>query len=236
MEKTEKLYTDAGGRFFTKPEEIRKRLMGIKAFVFDWDGVFNNGQKSASGGSNFSEVDSMGVNLLRFAYYMHFGKLPLTLVISGEKNETAFYFSRREGFAYSFSKVAHKRKALDFLCEKEQIKPYEIAYFFDDVLDIPIAEVCGLRMQVNQGINPLFIEYCVKHQLVDYLSAAAGGSFAVREMTELLIGIYGNYNEVIAGRTGNSELYQKYISERKMVQPGFFTLKEEGIVKADDQI
>ena len=39
---------------------LARQLHGIRALVFDWDGVFNDGWKDAQGGSPFSEVDSMG--------------------------------------------------------------------------------------------------------------------------------------------------------------------------------
>jgi len=229
MEQVEKAYGQIDGRFINTSAEIKQRLSVIKAFIFDWDGVFNSGEKSSAAGSTFSEVDSMGVNLLRFSYFLKHGHLPVTLIISGESNDTAFYYSRREGFTYSFSKVAHKIKALEFLCKKENIEPSQVAYFFDDVLDIPIAEVCGLRMQVNQGTNPLFVNYCIDNNMVDYLTSAPGGRFAVREAAELLIGLNGNFNEVIKARTSNSESYQNYIALRRQVVPEFFTLLETGI-------
>lgn len=233
MTELENLYGVIGGRFITPAEEIQKKLQKIKAFVFDWDGVFNNGEKQSTGGSNFSEVDSMGQNLLRFSYHLQNKSLPLTAILSGEKNNTAFYFSERECFHYSFFKVPHKFAALEFLCEKEKLQPEEIAYFFDDVLDIPIAERCGLRMMVNQKANPLFAQYCIKNKLVDYLSASQGGAFAVRETTELLIGLNGNYDEVMTGRKNNSPEYQSYIQNRRKIKPDFYTLDGNVLVKVD---
>jgi len=230
MTELENLYGVLGGRFITPANEIKNKLQKIKAFVFDWDGVFNNGEKQSGGGSNFSEVDSMGQNLLRFSYYLKNDALPLTAVLSGEKNDTAFYFSERECLTYSLFKIPHKLAALEFLCEKEQLQPSEMAYFFDDVLDIPVAERCGLRLMINQKANPLFVNYCIKNGLVDYLSASAGGSFAVRETTELLIGLNGNFDEVVAGRKNNSEEYQAYIQKRRKVRPEFYTLSEDKIV------
>ncbi len=229
MDEIVKLYTSLGGRFISSPAEITRRLRGVKAFVFDWDGVFNGGYKSSSGGSNFSEVDSMGVNLLRFSYFRVHGELPLTLAISGETNKTAFYYSERENFNYSFYKVAHKIHALNFLCEQEKIDPSQVCYFFDDVLDIPIAEKCGLRVQINQQSNPLFADYCTRHKLVDYLTASHGGKFALREATELLIALGGEYDHVINARKNNSEPYRQYIAARKMVRTAYYTLAEEGI-------
>lgn len=229
MTELENLYGVLGGRFITPAPEIKRKLQHIKAFVFDWDGVFNNGEKQTGGGSLFSEVDSMGTNLLRFSYYLQHNTLPLTAIISGEKNNSAFFFSERECLHYSFFKISHKLRALEFLCEKEKIEPLQIAYFFDDVLDIPIAEQCGLRMLVNQKANPLFSNYCVKNKLVDYLSASAGGSFAVREMTELLIGLNGNYDDVLSARKNYSSDYQSYMQDRKKIKPDFYTLSENTI-------
>lgn len=236
MTELENLYGVIGGRFITSADEIKIKLEKIKAFVFDWDGVYNNGEKQSSGGSNFSEVDSMGQNLLRFSYFLKNKELPFAAIISGEKNDTAFYFSERECLNYSLFKVPHKFAALDLLCAKENLKPEEIAYFFDDVLDIPIAEVCGIRMMVNQKANPLFAQYCIKHKLVDYLSASAGGSFAVREMTELLIGLNGNYDDVMTGRKNNSAEYQSYITTRRKVKPDYFTLQGDKLVQVSSPL
>src|SRR6478609_5750430 len=100
MTDIENLYNFLGGRFITPISEIQSKMESIRAFVFDWDGVFNGGQKQSTGGSSFSEVDSMGTNLLRFSYFFRNGTMPVTAILSGEKNETAFYFSEREGFNY----------------------------------------------------------------------------------------------------------------------------------------
>src|SRR4051812_42844992 len=117
MTEIENLYNFLGGRFITPFAEMQRKMENIHAFVFDWDGVFNDGQKQSTGGSAFSEVDSMGTNLLRFSYFFKNQSMPVTAILSGEKNDTAFYFTEREGFHYSFYKVPHKVEALRFLCE-----------------------------------------------------------------------------------------------------------------------
>jgi 3-deoxy-D-manno-octulosonate 8-phosphate phosphatase (KDO 8-P phosphatase) len=226
-------FIEIGGQFISDHTLISRKLKDIKAFIFDWDGVFNNGQKSLDGGSNFSEVDSMGTNLLRFSHFLKKGALPLTAVISGEKNDTAFYFCRRECFNYSFFKTPHKTDALNFICKEQKIKPEEVAYFFDDVLDLSVAAVCGLRLMVNRRANPLFVDYCVRHQLVDYLTGAEGGFCAVREATELLIGLNGNFDTVIHDRTHYTDNYKKYIDQRRAVKTQFFTVKDNVVQGVD---
>ena len=225
------VYMQMGASFVISPEALRDKLKHIRAFVFDWDGVFNNGEKQARGSSNFSEVDSMGTNLLRFSHYLCHGQLPITAIISGERNETAFYFCERECFHYSFFKISNKAEALAYLCEKEGISPSQVAYVFDDVLDLPVAERCGLRILVNQQANPLFREYCVKHDLADYITAHPGGRFAVRETCELLIGLNDNFDAVITHRKNFDTAYTTYLGLRRETKPEVFTLKENGIEK-----
>ncbi|MEI6019822.1 MAG: phosphatase [Bacteroidota bacterium] len=228
------IYIELGGTFVTPIDRMQDKLKHIKAFVFDWDGVFNDGRKDAGGSSNFSEVDSMGTNLLRYSYFLRKKQMPITAIISGEKNETAFYFSERECFNYSFYKIANKKLALEKICEKEHLHPHEIAYFFDDVLDLPIAEVCGLRILVNQKSNPLFFEYCKDAHLVDYATAYSGARFAVREACELLMALNGNYSEVMHSRTKYDEHYTQYIAQRRSIKPDFYTLKDNVIEQTNN--
>ena len=41
------------GTFLTDPSLIRQKFFNAKAFVFDWDGVFNDGYKNENGSSFF---------------------------------------------------------------------------------------------------------------------------------------------------------------------------------------
>lgn len=220
-------FTTIGGKFITPFNELKTKFQSAKAIIYDWDGVFNNGSKTANGSSNFSEVDSMGTNLLRYSNYLKHGTLPLSAIISGEKNDTAFYFCKRECFHYSFFKAGNNKiDALNFICEQNKIKPHEVVYFFDDVLDLSIAEVCGVRILIDQKVNPLFIDYCVKNNLVDYKTGAAGGSYAVREATELLIALNENYERVITDRKKSSSEYKTYLNLRRSIETRYYTFTD----------
>ncbi len=233
MQEIEKLYLELGAKFITPISQIQSNLQNIKAFIFDWDGVFNNGQKQANGSSNFNEVDSMGTNLLRYSHFLKTEQLPLTAIISGENNETALWFCKRECFNYSFFKIANKTDALTFICNKENIQPNQVAYFFDDVLDLSMAQICGIRVLVNRKANPLFTNYCIKNKLVDYITASESGNFAVREACELLIGLNSNFNAVITNRKTYAPHYKTYIENRKKISPIFYTITNELVTKVD---
>ena len=68
---TESIFEQIGGVFCTPADLLAEKLKTIKAFVFDWDGVFNNAVKNENKSSNFNEADSMGTNMLRFNHFIH---------------------------------------------------------------------------------------------------------------------------------------------------------------------
>ena len=219
----EKIFTDIGGQFLTSPSDIATKLQSIKAFVFDWDGVFNNGEKEGAGSSTFSEVDSMGTNLLRFSHWLEHKELPTCAIISGEKNQTAFWFCTREHYHVSYFKVAHKIEALDHFCTHHTIKHDEVAYFFDDILDLSVAQVAGIRILINRKANPLFKNYVKENKLADYITGAESGKFPVREGCEMLMGLRGNYDEVLSKRSAYGHIYKEYIEARNKIETSFFT-------------
>lgn len=225
------LFTGIGGQFMTPEAELIEKLKQVKAFVFDWDGVFTNGSKDYLLQSHFNEVDSMGVNLLRFSHYLNHKTIPLTAIISGEKNSAAFTFVDRERLHACYSKFSNKSNAVIHLCETYNLKPNQICYMFDDVLDLSLAEVCGLRIFVSRKANPLFNEYVIKNGYADYITGATSGALAVREASELLMGLNGNYNEVITERKNFSEIYSSYLTLRKETTPVYYTNDNGAVVE-----
>ncbi len=62
-------FSKLGGVFLTPIDVLKRRLKTIRGLVCDWDGVFNSGAKGEGIPSTFTEPDSMGTNLLRFALW-----------------------------------------------------------------------------------------------------------------------------------------------------------------------
>ncbi len=233
METSQGSYENLGAEFIIPLYKISERLKLIKAFVFDWDGVFNDGSKQSASGSSFNEIDSMGTNLLRFSYHLQHSKMPFTAIISGEKNETAFLFTQREHFHASYSKVGDKRIAIQHFCEQHQIKPSEICYFFDDVLDLPVATVAGLRICIPRKATPDFTHYVKQNQLADYLTGSSSGKYAVREACEMLMAAAGIYDQVITLRMNYADQYKQYIALRNDTPTHFLTLSNGQVVQAE---
>jgi 3-deoxy-D-manno-octulosonate 8-phosphate phosphatase (KDO 8-P phosphatase) len=125
--------------------------------------------------------------------------------------------------------IKYKAQALDHLNEAYGILDGEVAFFFDDVLDLSIAERCGLRIMVNRDCNPLMTQYALTGNLVDYLTAADGAHYALREGIEMLTGVSGVYDDTIRERARFTPRYQEYINERQQIEPQFFTVKDAKI-------
>jgi len=211
------------GRVLTEPVSIQEKLFKAKAYVFDWDGVFNNGAKNENGSSPFSEVDSMGINMLRFNHYLRKHQNPVTAIITGEQNNTAYMFAKREHFHAVYYGIKNKKDALMHLCSAHNIEPHDVVYFFDDVLDLSIAEICGLRMMIGNSASPLLRQLAQERKLADYITAADANHNALREAMELLMGYSGRFDDAILQRVHYSDNYNEYINARNIPEPSFFT-------------
>ncbi|MBX2973151.1 MAG: hypothetical protein KF797_08610 [Flavobacteriales bacterium] len=212
-------FTTLGLRTTAPEPELLRRLARTKAVLFDWDGVFNNGFKDADGGSPFSEVGSMGVNMLRFALWLRNGSLPKAAVITGQHNPFAERFSQRERLHGVYMGFTNKPDAFDAFLKQHDLQADEVAFFFDDVLDLPVAARCGLRIMIGSPVTAWLVEQVLDRKEADLITGHSGGDNGLREATDAVIALLGSGAEVIGHRAAYSETYQRYLSERQAVVP-----------------
>ncbi|MEO0581006.1 MAG: phosphatase [Bacteroidota bacterium] len=224
------IFTQLGGKFLVQPEIFAKKLDKITCVLFDWDGVFNSGEKGEGTTSHFYEADSMGTNLLRFAFWAKNQQtLPIAGVLSGASSASAQTFVSREHFHFLATRFKHKSEAIEAVCQHCGLNPDEILWVYDDVLDVSAARMCGLRIMVRRSASPLFTQYIEREGLAEYVTAHAGGDFAVREISELLIGLMGKWEEVLAHRTTYSSTYRSYLEIRQAIRPQALQRMVEGL-------
>jgi 3-deoxy-D-manno-octulosonate 8-phosphate phosphatase (KDO 8-P phosphatase) len=212
-------FTTQGLRTTAPEPELLRRLARTKAVLFDWDGVFNDGFKDAEGGSPFSEVGSMGVNLLRFALWLRNGHLPKAAVITGQHNPYAERFAQRERLHGVYMGFTNKPEAFDAFLAKHALQADEVAFFFDDVLDLPVAARCGLRVMIGSPVTAWLVEQAIARGEVDLVTANSGGNNGLREATDAVMALLGGGRDVLAHRTAYSHTYQGYLNERQTVVP-----------------
>lgn len=225
----ESIFTSLGGRFVTPAEVIADKLTRIRAMVFDWDGVFNDGTKTGSGSSPFSEVDSMGTNLLRFGLWLHHQEqMPVAAVITGVTNTLADHLVGREHFNACYSQAKHKVDVLQHLLDRHGLQPEEVAFFFDDALDLSVAQVAGVRVMIHRRANPLLTDYVANNGLTDYITGHTSGQFAVREGCELLLGLLGQFEPVMVERLRYRPVYDRYYAQRQVIPSSYYTVSLAG--------
>src|SRR5678815_4864497 len=111
------VFSRLGGTFVTPIGTLIERMGTIRGFVSDWDGVFNQGAKGEGAESTYSEPDSMGINLLRYALWRQHGELP----IAGAENPSARSFALREHFHAVYFGSRNKTVAIEALCRTQRV-------------------------------------------------------------------------------------------------------------------
>lgn len=223
------VFQQIGGAFPASSSSFIAKAKGVKAFIFDWDGVFNDGVKAAGEGSPFSEVDSMGLNMLRFGYYLKYGSIPLIYVVTGENNPPALHLSKREHFDAVYLKSKIKTKALDHILGKIDIQKHEVAFMFDDILDLGLAREVGLRFFVKRPGSPMLDQFVNDNELADYRTGNSSRNNPVREVCELCIASLGNYDEVVELRITNDLKYQQYLEKRNNTKTKYYKFEADQI-------
>ncbi|MFT4754173.1 MAG: 3-deoxy-D-manno-octulosonate 8-phosphate phosphatase (KDO 8-P phosphatase) [Salibacteraceae bacterium] len=209
---------------------MKDKLAKIKVILFDWDGVFHAGHKNENRSSTFSEADSMGVNMLRFGFWLQNREMPFTAIISGENNTTAKFWAERERLDATFSSAKNKVEIVAFLAENHQVKANEIMFVYDDILDLSLAKEVAYRVMINRKANPLFIAYCRENGYYDFLTHNDGGNHGVREACELTLDAMGRFEETIEKRVAFAGEYTKYNTERLSQSTTHFVAKDGSFI------
>ncbi len=209
-------FESAGGCFVTAAADIAAALADCSGVVFDWDGVFNAGRKGEATHSDFSEADSMGTNMLRYGLWRSSGELPYAAIISGENNPTALRFAEREHFNAVFTGIRDKREVIEKIAAEQGVSAGTLVCVFDDINDLGMAGMCGVRVMVRRDASPMLADYAARHGICDYITGSA--DYAVREACELLLGLMGAFDDVVSSRVAVDDDYQRYFAGRQAVE------------------
>jgi 3-deoxy-D-manno-octulosonate 8-phosphate phosphatase (KDO 8-P phosphatase) len=202
----------------TPARVLAERVKNIRGLVADWDGVFNDGAKGEGITSTYTEPDSMGTNLLRYALWRaRSAQIPVFALVTGADNPTARGFARREHFHAVYNGTRDKTAAMAALCSTHRLATGQFVCIFDDVNDLGMASGCGIRVLVQRTASPLLRDYVAQQNLCDYITGHPAGRHAVREVCELLLGLTGEFDAVVASRVAWDRDYARYFAERQAV-------------------
>jgi 3-deoxy-D-manno-octulosonate 8-phosphate phosphatase (KDO 8-P phosphatase) len=156
---------------------MKLKIEKIRLILMDVDGVLTNGEiiYSAAGDELklFNVQDGMGITLARMAGLK-------TGIITGRYSELV----KRRADELKFDILS--QGSFDKLPEYERIKlqenisDEEIAYIGDDILDMTILKKVGFSVAVANARDEV-------KAVCDYVTVAAGGKGAVREVIDLIL-------------------------------------------------
>ena len=163
----------------------KEKLIKIKNFVFDVDGVFTDGSIIVDNSGNelrvFSTRDGIAVKLATDKGYNF-------CVISGGKNEGVRKRLNKLGIKNVFLGVNNKMEVFKSFMNDNNLKMTETMFMGDDIPDIQILKMVGLSCCPNDAANEV-------REVVDYISIKKGGEGCVRDIIEQILTIQKNWIE-----------------------------------------
>jgi len=172
---------------FSIMEDILSLAKNIKLVIFDVDGVLTDG--SIIMGDNgeeykaFHSRDGHGMRLLQYTGVE-------IAVITGRTSKVVEHRMENLGVKYVYQGQKVKLPAFEALIKQLDLSPEQCAYVGDDWVDLAIMSRVGLAIAVQDA------DTLVK-QHAHWITPAAGGKGAARQVCELIMKGQGNLQDQI---------------------------------------
>ncbi|MCU7835229.1 MAG: 3-deoxy-manno-octulosonate-8-phosphatase KdsC [gamma proteobacterium symbiont of Taylorina sp.] len=169
-------------------QEFLAKAKLIKLLICDVDGVMTDGRlffdDKGIEYKAFHSRDGLGIKMLQRS------GIPLA-IITARSSDAVRHRMINLNIDLVFQGQQNKIHAFEDLCQQLQLKPFEIAYMGDDLVDLPVMNKVGLSIAVADAHD------LVKKQ-AGWITHNKGGQGAVRDACELLMEAQGTLEEQIA--------------------------------------
>lgn len=160
---------------------VFERFKRVRAFAFDVDGVFTNGNilvtESGEQLRTFNVKDGYALQLAVNSGYP-------VLIVSGGKSKGVKLRFEGLGVKDVFIDEAHKEVVLEKWVKKNQLEFGDILFMGDDVPDMAAMKIVGFPVCPADAIEDV-------KALCRYISPNAGGKGAVRDVIEKVMRLQG---------------------------------------------
>lgn len=163
--------------------DYKQRMVGVKAFVFDVDGVFTNGSVLLHPSGAFIRM----MNIKDGYAVQHAVKMGFAVgIITGGRSRMV-----KKRFAYLGVKDIYmgsssKKEAFEDFLNKHGLKPGDALYMGDDLPDYEVMKMAGLPVCPADAAEEI-------KQLSMYISPVRGGEGCVRDVIEQVMKIHGRW-------------------------------------------
>lgn len=165
---------------------LDEKIKSIRVLMLDVDGVLTDGRIIMDDGGretkHFDVKDGHGLKML-----MRCG-IDVVL-ITGRQSEAVSHRARDLGITEVHQSIWDKAGLFEKLLEKMDLRPSEVAYVGDDVVDIPLFKRVGFAVAVRDAVpEAKRAAHCVTRK--------RGGRGAVREVCEMIMKARNQWDEV----------------------------------------
>src|SRR4030042_2277453 len=179
---------DPGNRSMSLNKKIiNQKAKKVRLMLFDVDGILTDGRilynEKGREIKFFHVHDGQGIRwLLKSGIEVGF--------LSGRSSPAVAMRAKELGISFLFQEVGDKIKIFKKLLKITKLDPEQVAFMGDDFMDHPLLKKVGLSFSVSNG-HPLI------QKEVDYVTRAAGGFGAVREVSELILRAQGKWQFIL---------------------------------------
>lgn len=165
------------------------RARNVRLMILDVDGVLTDGTLYvAADGEEFKAfniLDGHGLRMLRDSGVQ-------TAILSGRESRAVARRAHELGIEHVLQGIAEKLPAFEALCARSGVRPDQCGFAGDDYPDLPVLLRCGFAASVPGAPDAV-------RSRVHYVTRAAGGRGAVRELCEFVLDAQGKL-EAVLGR------------------------------------
>jgi 3-deoxy-D-manno-octulosonate 8-phosphate phosphatase (KDO 8-P phosphatase) len=168
-------------------ETVLRKARKIRLLLLDVDGVLTNGRilydDRGREIKSFHVQDGQGLQwLLREGIQVGF--------LSGRASRAVEKRAKELGIPFLFQGVKDKSVFFAGLIQTTGLDPDQVSFMGDDWIDMQLLAKVGFSVSVSDG-HPLI------RKKVDYVTRAAGGDKAVREVSELILKAQGKWASIL---------------------------------------
>jgi 3-deoxy-D-manno-octulosonate 8-phosphate phosphatase (KDO 8-P phosphatase) len=149
----------------------------VRLLILDVDGVLTDGDLQFDNrGEEYKTFNSLDGHGIRMMLDCGIG----IAVITGRKSAIVDHRMGELGVKHIYQGCRDKLAAFSELLRTTGLEPAQVAYVGDDLPDLPIMHRVGLSIAV-QNAHAFVKQHC------DWVTSTAGGSGAVREITDFIL-------------------------------------------------
>ena len=164
------------------------RATRVRLMIFDVDGILTDGslQYGTDGEQikRFNVLDGHGIKLLQQSGI-------ITAIISARSSAIVARRAADLGVAHVAQGVHDKRTAFEALCTATAINAQDCGFLGDDWVDLPVLTRVGFAASVPAA-------HAEVRSRAHYVTQAAGGHGAAREVCDLILRAQGLYKAALA--------------------------------------